>query len=267
MTVLLQISDTHFGTEQAPVLEALVRLAAAQRPDLVVLSGDITQRARRGQYRSARAFVDRLGAPLLAIPGNHDIALFDLVTRVLRPYAHYCQAFGDDLEPVHSSPDLLVVGVNATRWYRHKNGEVSRQQIERVAARLAKAARGQLRVVVVHQPVAVPSAGEEHNLLRNSGAALQRWAQAGGDLVLGGHIHLPYVMALPGLARPMWAVQAGTALSSRVRDGQPNSVNLLRWGGDAPAERCVIERWDCGPSDAAFVRAAAVEVAPAPRLP
>jgi hypothetical protein len=78
MSVLLQISDTHFGTEQPPVVEALLALAAQQRPDLVVLSGDITQRARPAQFRAAKAFVDRLGAPVLAVPGNHDIALFDL---------------------------------------------------------------------------------------------------------------------------------------------------------------------------------------------
>lgn len=262
VTVLLQVSDTHFGTEQAPVVEALVALSAAQRPDLVVLSGDITQRARRAQFGRARAFVDRLHAPLLAIPGNHDIPLFDLTSRLLRPYARHREAFGDDLEPVHSSAELLVVGVNTTRWYRHEDGAVSTRQIERVAARLANATRDQLRVVVVHQPVAVPRAGDEHNLLRGRAAALRRWAEAGGDLVMGGHIHLPCVIALPGLARPMWAVQAGTAVSWRVRDGQPNSVNLLRWGRDAPAGRCVIERWDCGAGGPAFVRAAVVEVTP-----
>ena len=262
MTVLLQVSDTHFGTEQVPVVEALVALSAAQRPDLLVLSGDITQRARRAQFRSARAFVDRLGTPLLAIPGNHDIPVFDLLTRLLRPYARHREAFGDDLEPVHSSSDLLVVGVNTTRWYRHQDGEVSARQIERVAVRLASATAGQLRVVVVHQPVAVPRPGEKHNLLRRSATALRRWAEAGGDLVMGGHIHLPCVIPLPGLTRPMWAVQAGTAVSWRVRDGQPNSVNLLRWGRDAPAGRCVIERWDCGASGPAFICADALEVTP-----
>ena len=263
MTVLLQVSDTHFGTERKPVVEALVALSAAQKPDLLVLSGDITQRARRVQFRSARAFADRMGAPLLAIPGNHDIPLFDLFTRLSRPYARHREAFGEDLEPVHSSPDLLVVGVNTTRWYRHENGEVSARQIERVAARLANASDAQLRIVVVHQPVAVPHAGDQHNLLRHGDAALRSWAQAGGDLVLGGHIHLPCVIALPGLVRPMWAVQAGTAVSWRVRDGHPNSVNLLRWGQGAPAGRCVIERWDCPADGPAFICAASVEVAPA----
>jgi 3',5'-cyclic AMP phosphodiesterase CpdA len=108
----------------------------------------------------------------------------------------------------------------------------------------------------VHHPIAVPRAEDEHDLLRGGQAALQRWAAAGADLVLGGHIHLPYVMALPGLARPVWAVQAGTAVSRRVRDGMPNSVNIVRRDDAAAARSCRIERWDCGPEGPAFTLAA-----------
>lgn len=244
MSRVLHISDTHFGTEQPAVLEALVSLAGRLRPDLVVLSGDITQRARRAQFRAARVFCERLGAPLLAVPGNHDIPLFDLWRRLRRPYANYAAAFGEDLQPVHCTADLMVVGVNTTRPARHKNGEVSPEQIERVARMLAQAAPAQLRAVVVHQPVAVTRAEDRTNLLRGCDAALARWAQAGADLVMGGHIHLPYVLALPGLARPMWAVQAGTAVSSRVREGLPNSVHVLRWGEGAAPGRCEIGQWD-----------------------
>ena len=211
MSVLLQISDTHFGTEQPHVVEALVALATRQRPDVVVLSGDNTQRARLAEFRAAKAFVDRLGAPVLAIPGNHDIALFDLWARLTRPYARYATAFGPELEPVHSAQDLLVVCVNTTQAWRHKNGEVSTAQIDRVAKLLAAASPRQLRVVVVHQPAAVTQARDRPNLLRGHGAAMRAWSAAGADLVMGGHIHLPYTLALHGLARRLWVVQAGTA--------------------------------------------------------
>ncbi len=261
MSVLLQISDLHFGTEQQPVTEALLALSRQQRPDLLVLSGDITQRARPAQFRAARAFTDRLGLPLLAVPGNHDIPLFDLWTRLRRPYARHIAAFGDDLEPLHSSTDLLVVCVNTTRAWRHKHGEVSKLQVDRVARRLAGAGAAQLRVVVVHQPVAVTRAEDLRNLLRGHAAALKCWAAAGADLVMGGHIHLPYVLALQGLVRPMWAVQAGTAVSSRVREGAPNSVNLLRWGADSAC--CQIEQWDYAALDRAFVCTQISEVRPA----
>jgi 3',5'-cyclic AMP phosphodiesterase CpdA len=267
MSVLLQISDTHFGTERLPVVEALVAFTKQQRPDVVLLSGDITQRARRAQFQAARAFVERLAVPVLAIPGNHDVPLVDVLARFTRPYGLYREAFGVELEPVHVSADLLVQCLNTTRWWRHTNGEISAGQIERVAARVARAAPGQLRVIVVHQPVAVPQAGDVHNLVRGHAAAVQRWAEAGADLVMGGHIHLPYVTLLPGLPRRLWSVQAGTAVSHRVRGGQLNSVNLLRWGRDAPRGRCVVEQWDCPAAGPAFVRAAVTELEPQRLLP
>ena len=263
MTVLLQVSDPHFGTEQTTVVGALTELARQQRPDLLVLSGDITQRARPGQFRAARAFADRLGTPVLAVPGNHDIPLFALWERLRHPYAHYTAAFGTDLEPTYRTPELLVVGVNTTRAWRHKDGEVSRRQIDRVAELLEGAGTGQLRVVVVHQPIAVTHDEDLPNRLHGHHAALPRWAAAGADLVMGGHIHLPYVMALQGLTRPMWAVQAGTAVSTRVRPGVPNSVNLLRWSTAATLGTCQIEQWDFSAESRAFVLAKVTEVRPA----
>ncbi|MBL8343859.1 MAG: metallophosphoesterase [Rubrivivax sp.] len=263
MSILLQISDPHFGTEQAPGVEALAQFARQHRPDVLVLSGDITQRARPCQFRAARAFVDRLGASVLAVPGNHDVPLFDLWTRLRRPYARYIAAFGAALEPVHHSPDLMVVCVNTKRPRRHKHGEISALQVDRVARLLERAESAQLRVVVVHQPVAVTRAEDVSNRLRGHAAALDLWAAAGADLVMGGHIHFPYVMPLQGLARPLWVVQAGTASSSRVREGVPNSVNLLRWGAHAAPGCCRIEQWDYSADDRAFLLARVSEVRPA----
>ena len=132
MSLLLQISDTHFGTEQADVVEALVRLVKDEAPDLIILSGDITQRARRSQFAAARAFVDRLApTPLIAIPGNHDIPLFNMPMRLLAPYAGYSRAFGDDLEPEFERAQLLVLGVNTTRPHNHADGEISSEQVQR----------------------------------------------------------------------------------------------------------------------------------------
>ena len=259
MTVLLQISDPHFGTEQTLAVEALALMARQQQPDLLVLSGDITQRARPAQFRAARAFMDRLGAPLLAIPGNHDIPLFNLWARWKHPHARHCAAFGMDLEPVFRSPDLLVVGLNTTRAYRHENGELSTAQIDRVAMLLAGATAAQLRIVVVHQPMAVERAVDVKNLLIGHKQAQRIWARAGAAMVLGGHIHLPFVVPLPGLARPLWAVQAGTAVSSRVREGAPNSVNLLRW--QAAERNCQVEQWDFAADKGVFACAKVTSLA------
>lgn len=258
--MLLHISDTHFGTEQPRVVDALVRLTDVHRPELVVLSGDITQRARRAQFRAARSFVDRLNTPrTLVIPGNHDIPLFNLAARLFWPYANFRREFGE-LAPEHDSARLLVITLNTTRPSRHKNGVLSQAQVDAVSERLRRGRMGQLRVVVVHQPIAVWRAQDEHDRLRGPvDEALQRWAEAGADLVLGGHIHLPFVMPFiepgPNLRRRLWVVQAGTAVSHRVRAGAPNSVNLIRWGGVLPFGRCVVERWDYLAEAGAFARA------------
>lgn len=248
MKRLLHISDTHFGTEQEPVVEALVRLAHAQPYDLVILSGDITQRARGHQFRAARAFIDRLGAvPVLAIPGNHDIALFNLAERFLWPYRGYRRHICRDLEPEFESDRLLALAVNTTRRYRHIDGEISDEQVERVARRLESARSEQLRLVVTHQPVCVNQDDDVHNLLRGHERAVRRWGEAGADLILGGHIHLPFVCALherTGVRRPFWVVNAGTAVSRRIRYGADNSVNQIRYRTGPGERHCVIERWD-----------------------
>ena len=249
MTLLLQISDPHFGTVRPAVAEALVWLAAQQRPDVLVLSGDITQRAKVSQFTNARAFCDRLAIPrMLAIPGNHDISLFNPYHRLVTPYARFLKAFGPALEPSLSTPALNIIAVRTTRRWRHTNGEVSGAQIARVAAALERSTPGQLRIVVVHQPVYVARAGDEHDCLRGSQPAVRAWAKAGADIVMGGHIHLPYAAdlsgRLAGLGRRLWCVQAGTALSSRVREGIPNSVNLLRYDNGGTASSCLLERWD-----------------------
>lgn len=249
MSVVLQLSDTHFGTEQPGVVEALLQLAREQVPDLLVLSGDVTQRARRGQFRAALDFLRRIAVPsLLVVPGNHDIPLFNLWARLVSPYRNHQLAFGTDLEPEFESRELLVLGVNTTRPYRHTQGTVSLEQIARVRHRLMNARPEQLRIVVTHQPVRVTRDSDLKNLLRGHEGAVHTWSQAGADLILSGHIHLPSVRPLqevfPSLARPVWSVLAGTALSSRVRGDIPNSVNLIRYQGTELPRQCTVERWD-----------------------
>lgn len=248
MSVLIQISDPHFGTEQLPVMDALLHLVSDVRADIAVLSGDLTQRARRRQFAAARAFADQLRVRrILALPGNHDIPMFDLVARISSPYANYQRAFGKDLEPHFESHGFLVIGVNTTRTYRRKDGEVSAEQVHRVSELLRTASGEKVRIVVTHQPVHVIRRQDEENLLHGNELAVRAWSAAGADIIMGGHIHLPYVRPLSDrfadLPRRTWVVQAGTAVSSRVRHEAPNSVNIVRHvsGGQV---RCAVERWD-----------------------
>jgi 3',5'-cyclic AMP phosphodiesterase CpdA len=263
---IIQISDPHFGTVRPPVAEALLALVGAEEPGLAILSGDITQRARTSEFEAARAFLDRLRVPArLVIPGNHDVPLYNLPGRLLSPYAGFRRVFGDDLEPAFENAEVLAVTVKTTRRYRHIDGEVSPEQIERVATRLRAAGPGQLRIVVTHQPVCVVRPQDEKDLLHGHARAVEAWSAAGADIIMGGHIHLPYIRALheqyPGLPRPVWAVQAGTALSWRIRAEADNSVNLIRHDGRA---RCTVERWDYMPGSERFERASVQQLAFAP---
>jgi 3',5'-cyclic AMP phosphodiesterase CpdA len=262
VALIAQISDTHFGADVPHVVEALVALLRGVAPDLLVLSGDLTQRARPREFAAARAFVRRLATPhALVLPGNHDIPLFDLARRAFAPYGRFSACFGAELEPSFESDELLVLGVNTTRRWLHIDGRVSGAQVDRVCARLRRARPGQLRVVVTHQPVYVSRPQDRKDLLGGHERALPAWCAAGADVVLGGHIHLPQVHVMrerrADLPRAMWCVQAGTATSSRVRWEAPNSVNLLRYEapaapGDAP--RCTAERWDHAAADGRFVQ-------------
>jgi 3',5'-cyclic AMP phosphodiesterase CpdA len=257
--VLLHLSDPHFGTEEPAVVAAVQRLAHEQRPDAVILSGDITQRARSAQFAAARAFCDALGVQkLLVLPGNHDIPLYNVAARLFAPYAGYEQCFGRNLEPELELPQVLVVGVNTTRPQRHTDGEISRAQIERVARRVQGMPREVLRVVVTHQPACVMRPEDEKDRLHGGPEAVQAWVRAGADLVLGGHIHLPYVADFctrheSGEHR-LYCVQAGTACSRRVRHGTPNSLNIVRWDPPAHGEPrvCKVERWDYDLADDRF---------------
>ncbi len=258
MSLVLHLSDTHFGVERNEVVQALLRLAEQQQPDLAVLSGDVTQRARRDEFAAARRFVDALSAGrTLVVPGNHDLPLFDVGRRLFMPYRNHRRTFGRNLEPVYEDHGLLVVGIRTTRRYRHVDGTVSPLQVVRSSERLRRSG-ARIKLVVTHQPVHVESAADQHNLLRGRERALHGWAAAGANLILGGHIHLPFVAPLKvahGLPREGWAVQAGTAVSWRTRPGVPNSVNLIHC--DAPRGHCRIERWDFDEPTQAFACCAA----------
>jgi 3',5'-cyclic AMP phosphodiesterase CpdA len=261
MSLLLHVSDPHFGTELPHVLSDLRALALAQRPQLVVLSGDITQRARRAQFDAARRFVDALDVPVLAIPGNHDVPLFNLPARLLAPYGGYARCFGP-VAPVHADDRWLVIGVNTTRWWRHKHGELSARQVQRVAQRLREAGAGQLRVVVIHQPLQVLDPGDRHDCVRVRGSTrddvVRTWSAAGADLVLSGHIHRSFIVQPASDGRRLWCVQAGTAVSRRLRHGEPNEVNLIRWRDG----ECVVEQWEHrGPAGFVPARRAAFQPA------
>ena len=271
VSVLLHLSDTHFGAEDAQVLEDLVALVLKERPQAMVATGDITEHAKPAEFETAVRFFSRLAARhQLVVPGNHDLPLWDLPRRLVAPYAAFRQAFGDDLEPRLQTRDIWVAGLCSTRRWRHHEGTLSDAQVRRSAEWLATAPAGALRVVALHHPVAAgwatgggagPSAdfstdhSTDHStdqstesiaiadVLHNAAFAVDAWCRAGVHLVLGGHTHSPGFLALHAVAErstPMWAVQAGTAVSRHLRGPQPQAVNLLRHVG---ASGWRLEQW------------------------
>ncbi|MFM2345532.1 MAG: hypothetical protein RL654_285 [Pseudomonadota bacterium] len=269
MSRLLHLSDPHFGTERPGVLDALERLVACTRPQVLVLSGDITQRATATQFARARAWLDRLPVPhRLVIGGNHDIPLFDLAERLRHPYRRLGAAFGPEREPQLDLPDWRVLALDTTRWWRHRDGTLSRAQIARAAGALQAAAPGQIRVVVTHHPLQVTRTSDEVHRPTRHREALAAWADAGADLLLSGHVHLPAVVPVasaPQTTHRIWSIQAGTAVSRRLRAGIPNTVMLLEALSDEGRDRlCRCETWQCPPEGGAFRCVASQQLALSP---
>ncbi|MDO5673496.1 MAG: metallophosphoesterase [bacterium] len=237
MTTLLHISDTHFGTEIPAVLAALRQQVHAMPVDAIILSGDLTQRARLYQFRNCRAFIDSLSdLPLLAVPGNHDISLWCPWERLFTPYRRYHTYFPTDFDRhgliCAQIGDAYIVAVRSTRRYRHIHGELSARQIDRVGRLLQQAPAGALKLVVCHQPLYVTDQEDEVDLVRGAHRAVPVWRAAGADGIVSGHIHQPFIVPIPPgknalSTRPMWAIQTGTTASTRLRDNYPNAFNII----------------------------------------
>ena len=203
MRVLAHLSDLHFGRVDEAVLEPLRRRLAALAPDAVVVSGDLTQRARSGQFREARAFLDTLPRPQVVVPGNHDVPLYNVLARFLRPFARYRRLIGDELEPCFVDDEIFVLGVNTARSLAFKGGRVNDAQLARIEERLRRHER-LTKILVMHHPV----------------EGLERLR--GVDVLLTGHLH-----ASARTGGSTLLVQAGTATSRRTR-AEANAFNLLR---------------------------------------
>jgi 3',5'-cyclic AMP phosphodiesterase CpdA len=245
MRTVVHLSDVHFGRVDDRLVAPLVEAIRAIAPNLVAVSGDLTQRARRSQFRQARAFLDQLPSPQLVVPGNHDVPLFNLASRFLDPYGPYRRYISPDLEPVYADEELIAVGLNSARALPfHGGGRLNEGQVARAAARLRAAPPGAVRMVVTHHPFDLPAGHSDEHLIGRSGMAMQHLAAAGADLFLAGHLHVSHVGHTAERYRiaghSALIVQAGT-LSTRAR-GEVNTFNVLRLA----RPRITVERhrWD-----------------------
>jgi 3',5'-cyclic AMP phosphodiesterase CpdA len=242
---IAHLSDLHFGREDPRVVEAVLQDLAASRPDLVVVSGDLTQRARRRQFQAARGFLDRLPAPVLVVPGNHDIPLFDLPRRFLRPLDRYRRLVTSDLDPLFHDDEVAVLGVNTARSNVWKSGRLSHAQIEAIRVRLSPLPPRVFKVLVTHHPFIPPPGTRAGRALGRGLQALQVAEACGVDLLLAGHLHVGWSGDVRShhlsIRRSILVVQAGTATSLRVR-GEPNTYNVLTLEGHALG--LAVRGWD-----------------------
>ena len=233
MRTLVHLSDLHFGRIDPVLLEPLRRAVAAVKPDLVAISGDFTQRARRKQFAEARDFINSLNAKTLVVPGNHDIPLYDFVERLAAPLARYRTFISADLEPEYRDEEMIVVGVNTARSmvFPFGEGRISMQQVDRILERLSNIPPTLLRIIVTHHPFDLPPGVHERRLVGRNAIAMERLAAANADLFLSGHLHISHVSHVADRYKAGGhtglIVQAGT-VSTRGRGGQAPSFNVLK---------------------------------------
>ena len=230
MPVVVHLSDIHFGAHRQRLADSLVADITGIGPDLVVISGDLTRRARQGQFDQARAFIDRLPATTLTVAGNHDIPLLNLPRRLLMGTRHFERTITSDLDPVVAIEGLVAVGLDSMPSWRWKAGHVSPRQVAMVRDVLGKAQPGSWRLVVTHHPV------QPAHLSRLVGGEqlVGACAEAQVALLLSGHTHTPTAdvvdLVAPGVHRRALAVVTGTAISSRTR-GSANAYEVLQLDG------------------------------------
>jgi 3',5'-cyclic AMP phosphodiesterase CpdA len=258
MRTLVHLSDLHFGRVDPALLAPLRAVVNEIDPDVVVVSGDLTQRARSAEFKQARAFLDTLPAPRIVVPGNHDIALHNLFTRFLHPLEKYRRYITSDLTPFHIDDEVAVLGVNTARSLTIKDGRINAAQIADLRARLCGLDTQIVKIIVTHHPFDLPEHYADQELVGRAALAMQTFADCGADVLLAGHMHVGHAGSTAMRYKigdyAALVVQAGTATSTRGR-GEANSFNVLR----IDTSRIVIERRAWAAPQTAFAPAA-VEV-------
>lgn len=231
MRTLVHLSDLHFGRLDERIIPPLIERLVAIGPDLVAISGDLTQRARRREFQHARAFLARVPFPVVVVPGNHDVPLFNVAARFMNPFGGYRTFISPDLEPAHIDDEIAVIGLNSTRAFVLRGGgRLDVAQVEAAASRIEALPAPLIRVIVTHHPFDVPGGFATDHLIGRADMAMARLARAGADLFLAGHLHVSHVAHTAErykiAGHSALVVQAGT-LSTRGR-GETNTFNVLR---------------------------------------
>ena len=235
MRTLVHLSDLHFGRVDPELLEPLRLLVHKVAPDVVVVSGDLTQRAKTEEFEAARAYLDTLPGPQIVVPGNHDISLYNVLRRFLAPLDRYKRYITDDLSPVFIDNEIAVLGVNTARSLTFKDGRVNEEQVAQIKQQLAGLSPDITRVIVTHHPFDLPKTFDDDDLVDRAPMAMQAFAESGVDVLMAGHLHASHSGSTAERYHmseyAALVIQAGTATSTRGR-GETNSFNVVRIDSD-----------------------------------
>jgi 3',5'-cyclic AMP phosphodiesterase CpdA len=251
MRTIVHLSDLHFGRVNAAILPSLLRGIHESKPDLVAISGDLTQRARREEFKAAREFLDAIPYRQIVVPGNHDVPLYNVVSRFVRGLDRYRRFITDDLAPFYIDDEIAVAGVNTARSFTIKDGRINARQMAEVRSRFENLAKTKTKIVVTHHPFDLPAGAVTGRIVGRARQAMKVLATCRVDLLLAGHFHIGHTSSstkrfrIPGYSALV--ISSGTSTSTRGR-GQPNSFNLIR----VRAERVAVERWIWRPESTDF---------------
>ena len=223
------LSDLHFGGEDRPAVEAVLSYLQATPPDLTLVTGDVTLNGTPSEFRAASAWLQRIPRPSLCTPGNHDTPYWNLVLRALQPFRRYRRHIGPVNSDAFVTSALAVKMINTARGAQPRpdwsKGAISLEDTQAAVVELGAATPAALRVVGCHHPLIEMQGAPVSGSVHRGAAAADRLARGGIDLILTGHVHTPFAIALPYGDALTYAVGAGT-LSLRTR-GTPPSFNLI----------------------------------------
>jgi 3',5'-cyclic AMP phosphodiesterase CpdA len=236
MKTVVHLSDLHFGRIDQPRIAPLLETIKSIKPEMVVISGDLTQRATKKEFAEAKAFLDSLSLPIFTVPGNHDIPLYHIFRRLFTPFNYYKNFISSDLAPFYVDDEIALIGINSARSIAVSSGRINKAQIEKIEKIVEDIPEDIVRIAVCHHPFELPVLSPTHHkhthkIIGRSKMAMERLAKLKIDIFLSGHLHLHYISETTERYKiknyNALLVQAGTAISKRIRS-KPVSFNVLR---------------------------------------
>jgi 3',5'-cyclic AMP phosphodiesterase CpdA len=228
---LIHLSDLHFGRIDQTLMQPLLTVIERLQPNLIAVSGDLTQRARSEQFRQARAFLGALPFPQIIVPGNHDVPLYNPLARLLGGLGRFRRYMSADLEPFYADSELLVLGLNTARALTFSQGRINPAQIACAERRFRSVGEDVVKIIVTHHPFDLPERYGTRAIVGRARKALERLTTCRIDVFLAGHLHVshavPSTFRIKTGGRSALLVQAGTATSTRGR-GEANAFNVIR---------------------------------------